>query len=67
MEKILSFVSKNMALLVVIFALVALMLPVSFVWVVPQITILLGVIMFGMGMTLRLQDFKEIFKLPREV
>ena len=67
MEKILLFVSKNMALLVVIFAIVALILPASFVWVVPQITLLLGVIMFGMGMTLRVEDFKEIFKRPREV
>ena len=67
MEKISSFVSKNMALLVVIFALVALILPASFLWVVPQITMLLGVIMFGMGMTLRVEDFKEIFRRPRDV
>ena len=67
MEKISSFVSKNMALLVVLVTIVALILPASFKWTVPQITMLLGVIMFGMGMTLRVEDFKEIFKRPRDV
>lgn len=56
-----------MALLAVIFAAVALMVPASFKWVTPHITILLGVIMFGMGMTLRVEDFKEIFRRPRDV
>ena len=56
-----------MALLVVVFAVVALIMPASFKWVVPQITLLLGVIMFGMGMTLRVEDFKEIFKRSRDV
>lgn len=67
MEKISSFVSKNMALLVIICAAVALFLPASFTWVAPQITKLLGVIMFGMGMTLRFEDFKEIFRRPKEI
>lgn len=56
-----------MALLVVLVAIVALILPASFKWVVPQITMLLGVIMFGMGMTLRIEDFREIFKRPRDI
>lgn len=56
-----------MALLAVIFAAVALVVPASFKWVAPHITILLGVIMFGMGMTLRVEDFKEIFRRPRDV
>lgn len=67
MEKISSFVSKNMLWLVIICAAVALFLPASFTWVVPQISKLLGVIMFGMGMTLRIEDFKEIFRRPREI
>lgn len=67
LEKISAVVSKNMALLVIVFAAIALMLPAAFKWVVPQITMLLGVVMFGMGMTLRLQDFREIFRRPRDV
>jgi len=62
-----AFITKNMALLVVVCAVVALGLPASFKWVTPHITILLGVIMFGMGMTLRVEDFQEIFRRPRDV
>ena len=67
LEKIGAFVSRNMALLVVIVTVVALMLPVSFTWVTPHISLLLGVVMFGMGMTLKPEDFKEIFRRPRDV
>ena len=56
-----------MALLVAVFAIVALILPASFKWAAPQITMLLGVVMFGMGMTLRVEEFKEIFKRPRDI
>lgn len=56
-----------MALLVVIVTVVALMLPASFRWVTPHISLLLGVVMFGMGMTLKPEDFKEIFRRPRDV
>ncbi|MBR0287374.1 MAG: bile acid:sodium symporter family protein, partial [Selenomonadaceae bacterium] len=61
MEKISSFATKNMALLVVAVAIIALVIPASLNWVPPRIPMLLGVIMFGMGMTLRVEDFKEIF------
>ena len=67
MEKFSSFVTKNMALLVVAVAIIALILPSMFKWVTPRIPILLGVIMFGMGMTLRVEDFKEIFRRPRDI
>ncbi|MBO4300429.1 MAG: bile acid:sodium symporter family protein [Desulfovibrio sp.] len=39
--------------------------PGIFLWVVPYVTPLLGCIMFGMGMTLRLQDFTYVFSRPR--
>ena len=67
MKKFSTFVSRNMALFAIIVAVIALTLPVSFKWVVPRISILLGVIMFGMGMTLKPEDFREIFRRPRDV
>lgn len=67
LEKISDFVSRNMALLAVAVAIVALILPGAFKWTAPRITMLLGVVMFGMGMTLRVEDFKKIFKRPRDV
>jgi len=62
-----TFVSRNMSPLVIIVAAVALILPASFKWAVPHISILLGVVMFGMGMTLKPEDFREIFRRPRDV
>ena len=67
MKKFVTLVSRNMALLAVIVAAVALMMPASFKWVPPHITTLLGVVMFGMGMTLKADDFREIFRRPRDV
>ena len=56
-----------MSLLVIIIAIVALIQPITFTWVVSKITILLGIIMFGMGMTLKFEDFRLIFQKPKEV
>ncbi len=67
LEKFGAFVSKNMALIVVICSAVALIWPASFKWAAPQITTLLGIAMFGMGMTLKVEDFREIFRRPRDV
>lgn len=43
------------------------MRPELVAWVGPQIPLLLGVIMFGMGMTLSGADFKDALKRPRDV
>ncbi len=43
-------------------SVVALAVPVSFLWVKPFIPFLLGVIMFGMGTTIRLYDFREVWE-----
>ncbi len=67
MKKFSMFVSRNMAPLVLIVTAVALILPASFKWATPHVSILLGVVMFGMGMTLKPEDFREIFRRPRDV
>lgn len=58
--KLSDFVSKYMAPLVIIVAAIALFEPSSFTWAAPKITVLLGIFMFGMGMTLKLRDFKVV-------
>lgn len=67
LDKINKFVSKNMSMLVIIVAVIALLQPWTFAWAASKITILLGIVMFGMGMTLRFKDFKLIFQRPRDV
>ena len=56
-----------MPLLVLLAAIVALFCPWLFLWTVPKISVLLGVVMFGMGMMLTLDDFKTILKRPKDV
>lgn len=66
-EKISKLCNKYFALLVIIVAAIGLLRPVTFLWVVPKVSILLGIIMFGMGMTLKKDDFKEVFTRPKDV
>ena len=55
-------------MLVLLCAVVALLLPELFSHVKPTvINPLLGVIMFGMGMTLRVEDFRIVFSRPKDV
>ena len=51
LEKLGGFVSKYMAVFVIVVAAIALFEPASFKWSASYITILLGVVMFGMVMT----------------
>ena len=67
LKKISDFVSKYMAVIVIIVSLVALFVPPTFLWATPKISLLLGIAMFGMGMTLKVKDFQEISKSPRDV
>lgn len=67
MQKIIRFLVNNMALLVVGAALLAAAQPWLFTWAGTYVAWMLGLVMFGMGMTLRVQDFKNILHHPLEV
>ena len=67
LERLSAFISKYMAVFVILVAAIALIQPWTFKWAAPKITILLGIVMFGMGMTLRLRDFKLVFQRPKDV
>ena len=57
-----------MGVLVLLAALVALAAPGAFSGIKPTaITYLLGVVMFGMGLTLNLRDFQIVFSRPKDV
>lgn len=56
-----------MAPLVLTVTAIALVIPSTFRWSAPHVTIFLGAAMLGMGMTLRLEDFRLILKRPRDV
>jgi BASS family bile acid:Na+ symporter len=65
--KISSIASGYFALWVVLASAIALVWPSTFLFLLPHIRIVLGVIMFGMGMTLSLGDFERIATRPAAV
>ena len=67
-KKFCQIISEYMGVLVLLAAVLALLFPRVFA-VVPTTVInyLLGVVMFGMGLTLNLQDFKVVFSRPKDV
>ena len=68
MKRLCRLISDYMGMLVLLCAVVALLLPELFSHVKPTvINPLLGVIMFGMGMTLRVEDFRIVFSRPKDV
>ncbi len=67
LEQISSIAGIYFAFWVMAIAVIAFMLPDLFVGLGAYITILLGVVMFGMGLTLKAVDFKIIFKNPLPV
>jgi BASS family bile acid:Na+ symporter len=62
-----AFLGKTFSFWVVLFAAFGFFAPQVFVpyktWIAP----LLGVVMFGMGLTLSAADFREVFRRPRDV
>ncbi|MGP4069245.1 bile acid:sodium symporter family protein [Halobacillus sp. B29] len=66
-ESISRIAGKYFALWVIAAALIAFFLPDAFLGLGAYITILLGVVMFGMGLTLKPVDFKLVVKKPLPV
>ena len=62
-----AFVGKTFAIWVILFAVLGFFFPATFKQVAPYIVWLLGIIMFGMGLTLSIDDFRELFRRPFEV
>lgn len=68
LEKISNFVGKMMAVIVLVLAALSLFVPKTGLWIsVSWVNYLLMVVMFGMGLTLRLEDFKLVFTRPKDI
>ncbi|KGP70782.1 bile acid:sodium symporter family protein [Pontibacillus yanchengensis] len=67
LEKISGFMGSTFAVWVILFAVLSFIFPSGFTWIAPYIVPLLGIIMFGMGLSLSKDDFKEVARRPRDV
>jgi len=66
--KISTWIAANITIIVVLVSALALLVPDSFLWIgTSAITPMLGVVMFGMGLTLKPSDFKPVLLHPREI
>ena len=68
MKKISELIGKYMAWIVLAIAALALFLPGTCLWIQTKwVNYLLMVVMFGMGLTMKLSDFAVVFSRPRDV
>ncbi|MBQ4381086.1 MAG: bile acid:sodium symporter family protein [Bacteroidaceae bacterium] len=68
MKAICDFISRWMGVLVLLVAAVSLLQPSSFLWVdTKNINPMLGLIMFGMGLTLSPKDFHIVLSRPKDI
>lgn len=68
LKKACDFISKWMGVLVLIVAALSLFVPASFLWLDTwTINPMLGMIMFGMGLTLSPKDFRIVFQRPKDI
>jgi len=62
------FLSTYTSLFVIACAVVAFFAPVTFAWVRGNVSsVILGIIMLSMGLTLRVEDFKNLVKRPLDI
>lgn len=68
LKNISDFFGKNMAIIVLIVAAISLFFPrtVSFIKT-SYVNYLLMIVMFGMGLTLKFEDFKVVFTRPKDI
>jgi len=67
LERFSQFISNTFAIWVLLFAALAFFIPSGFSWIGAYITTLLGIVMFGMGLTITVADFKEVLTRPKDV
>ena len=68
LDKLSDFFGKWMALIVIAVAALALFAPQTCLWIKTSwINWLLGIVMFGMGLTLKMDDFKVVFSRPKDI
>lgn len=68
MKRICDFIAKWMGVIVLMVAALSLFVPTSLTWLGTWIiNPMLGIIMFGMGLTLSPQDFKIVLSRPKDI
>ncbi|MGN1182530.1 MAG: bile acid:sodium symporter family protein [Faecalibacillus sp.] len=67
LENIISYLTKYIGIVIILFSILAFIIPQAFAWSTNYTSIFLGAAMFGMGLTIKADDFKEVFIKPKEI
>lgn len=67
LEQLISYLTRYIGIIIIIFSILALMIPQAFVWATHYTSLFLGAAMFGMGLTIKADDFKTVFMKPKEI
>ena len=62
-----SFLTKYIGIIIICFSVIAFFWRNGFAWTTNYTSIFLGVAMFGMGLTIKMDDFKRVFSRPKEI
>lgn len=65
--KIASLLTRYISIIILVFSALAFWKPEGFGWATNYTSVFLGVAMFGMGLTIRAEDFKVVFSRPKEI
>ena len=65
--KISSFLTKYIGVIIIAFSVLAFFWRDGFAWTTKYTSVFLGVAMFGTGLTIRMEDFTDVFSRPKEV
>lgn len=73
MKRIFKFIEKYYVIMLLLFVALSLIYPNSFQWVLGEyggvgiLNLLLSMVLFTMGTTLKVEDFANVFKRPKEI
>ncbi|WP_461811255.1 bile acid:sodium symporter family protein [Faecalimonas sp.] len=65
--KISSLLTKYIGVIIIAFSVLAFFWQDGFAWTTTYTSVFLGVAMFGMGLTIKMEDFQIVFSRPKEV
>lgn len=65
LNKIAKVLQQNFAIFTIIIALSAYFFPDLFLWSGPYMNFLMGIVIFGMSLTIEMKDFKTLFTAPK--
>ena len=67
LQTITQFISKYLMVLIIGFSCIAYIVPEYFTWAIAYTPFLLGIAMFGMGLTIKFENLCNIFRHPKDI